>query len=80
MPYVENGFGTFQGKCDQSDENPGMLCRCPADWYNHPTSRKLILYIPPVVAGVQFGVYLTIRRVSEEHRFKNEVCLKRETC
>jgi hypothetical protein len=56
------------------------LVRCTYDWHNRRSGRKLILRIPPPIAGVHLAVDSTTLIVSEANRFKIEMRLKWEMC
>jgi hypothetical protein len=69
---------------------PGMLIaqknfhmshfRCPYDWHNCRSGRKLILVIPQPMSRVHLAVDSTTLGVSQAHRVKIEVRLKWEMC
>jgi len=50
------------------------------DWHNHRSGRKLILRIPPLVAGVHLTVNSPTFQVCEAHLFKIQVHVTWETC
>ena len=56
------------------------LVGCTNDWHNHRSGRKLILCIPPPVAGVHLTVHSVTFRVCEAHWFKNQPPLEWEMC
>jgi len=80
----------FSNITDRDSQRPGMpiawkigpvrLVGCTNDWHNSLCGRKLILRIPPPVAGVDLTVYSVTLRVGEVHRFKIQVRLKWEMC
>jgi len=41
MPCVVYVFGTFRGKLDQADGNPGALLRCMVDMFSNITYREI---------------------------------------
>jgi hypothetical protein len=71
-------------------QRPGMLIarkicqvslvRCTYDWHIRRSCSKLILCIPPPIAGVDLAVNSMTLGVSEAHQIKLEVRLKWEMC
>jgi hypothetical protein len=41
MACFVNVFGAFQGTCDQSNENPGALFKCPLDIISNINNREI---------------------------------------
>jgi len=66
-------------------QRPGMLIAqkfvqvglvgCTNDWHNGHSSRKLIMCIPPPIAGVHLSVDSATLPVCKAHRFKLDVHL-----
>ena len=80
----------FSNISNREIQLPGMLVArkiglvrlvgCTNDWHNCHFSRKLILCILPLIAGVNLAVYSATFRDCEAHRFKINVRLNREIC
>jgi len=56
------------------------LVGCTYDWYNSCSCRKLVLRIPPPIAGVHLAVNLNTLGDSQAHWFKINVDLEWVMC